>query len=198
MIKVGITGGIGSGKSTISKYLIKEGYRIIDADIVSREVLIKYPEILDEIRTAFGEEVFSGNNLNRVKLGDVVFRSEKKKQLLEAIIIPYIIKEIDERFQEYEKHGLNMVFLDAPTLIENNLHKAMDKNILIWVDRKTQENRVAARDNLVLGQVNDRINAQIPLDEKKKYVDYIVDNAGSLEYTYQQIDRLLINLKGEK
>ncbi|ADL52426.1 dephospho-CoA kinase [Clostridium cellulovorans] len=198
MIKVGITGGIGSGKSTISKYLIKEGYRIIDADIISREVLIKYPEILNNIRTTFGEEYFCGNSLNRAKLGEVVFKDQEKKQLLEDIIIPYIIKEIDGKFEKYQKHGLKIVFLDAPTLIENNLHKTMDKNILVWVDRETQENRVATRDKLSLDQVNDRIDAQLPLDEKKKYVDYIIDNTGSVEETYQQIDKLLKVLKGEK
>lgn len=195
MIKVGLTGGIGSGKSTVTKHLLEMGIKVIDADIISREVLNVYSSILDEIRTEFGEEVFNEDNaLNRKKLGSIVFSNEKKRKKLENIIIPYIKKEIFNKFHEFEEEGESICILDAPTLMENNLHLEMDYNILVWVDRETQIERVIKRDELKRSEVINRINAQMSLEDKKKDADFIIDNRGSTDETINQVEEILRKL----
>ncbi|MFL0247473.1 dephospho-CoA kinase [Candidatus Clostridium stratigraminis] len=192
MIKVGLTGGIGSGKSTVSNFLKEKGIPIIDADIISRDILILYPEVISNIRKEFGSEFFDAKGLlKRRELGNFVFNNPEGKLKLEALTIPYIIKEIYLKIEKYKIEGFKMCIVDAPTLIETGLYKAMDLNILVWVDVNTQIERTLKRDNLNLGDVKNRINAQIPLEDKKKYVNFIIDNRSSIEATKNQIDKVL-------
>lgn len=192
MIRVGLTGGIGSGKSTVTKYLLEKGLKVIDADIISREVLDIYNSILDEIREAFGGEVFNEDNtLNRKKLGNTVFSHKKKREKLESIMIPYIKKEIFNRIHKCEEEGESICLLDAPTLMENNLQHNMDYNVLVWVDRETQIKRVIKRDELQREEVINRINAQMSLEEKRKEADFVIDNRGSVEETINQVEEIL-------
>ncbi len=188
MLKIGLTGGIGSGKSTISKYIVQLGFPVIDADIISREVLELYPEILEKIRQQFGKEFFHENNeLHRRKFGNFLFQNQEKLELYEGIIMPYIKKEIFIRLNRLQEEGERVCFLDAATLIEKGIHKFMDKNILVWVNRDIQVERIKQRDKLHLEDVNNRINSQMSLEEKRKYVDFVVDNSGTIEETKQQI-----------
>ncbi|MFL0267775.1 dephospho-CoA kinase [Candidatus Clostridium radicumherbarum] len=192
MIKVGLTGGIGSGKSTVSNFLKEKGIPIIDADIISRDILILYPEVVGNIRKEFGSEFFDDKGLlKRRELGNFVFKNTEGKLKLEALTIPYIIKEIFLKIEKYKDEGFKMCIVDAPTLIETGLYKAMDFNILVWVDLNTQIERVVKRDNLNLDDVKNRINAQIPLEDKKKYVNFIIDNRSSIEATMKQVDKVL-------
>lgn len=197
MIKVGLTGGIGSGKSTVSNFLSEKGIPIVDADVISRDVLILYKELSEKIKENFGDEFFDKNGIiKRRQLGNFIFKNEKSRKKLEEIIIPYIKKEIFDKIKKYEAEGQWMCVVDAPTLIENNLHTQMDKNILIWVDKKTQIERVMMRDLLSKDKVMDRIASQMSLDEKKKYVDFIIDNRGNIEDTKKQIKDVLRKLGG--
>lgn len=194
MLKIGLTGGIGSGKSTISEYIRELGFKIVDADVVSRDVLELYPEILAAIRDQFGIEFFDDNNLSRKKLGTYLFQNKEKLKEYEEIIIPYIKKEIYKRIEEIEKAGEAVCFLDAPTLIENGIHKEMDKNILIWADRNIQIQRIIERDNMSLEDVDNRINAQMSLEDKKQFVDFVVNNSGEIEDTKKEIYKIIYNL----
>ena len=201
MLKVGLTGGIGSGKSTVSEYLKELGLKVIDADIVSREVLNIYPEVLQNIKKQFGEEYFDEQgNLERRKFGNYLFKNKNKLLQYEEIIIPLVEKEIFKRIEQLDASGETVCFIDAATLIEKRMHKKMDKNILVWVDRNTQIRRVSKRDNMNLENINERIKCQMNLDQKKKYVNYIVDNSNSLKDTKAQVDDILKHLgifKGE-
>ena len=196
MLKVGITGGIGSGKSTVTNMLSEKGYHIIDADIVSREVFIIYPEINSEIKEKFGYEFFDEyGDLNRKILGNYIFKSDKRRKKLESIIMPFIRREIISKIKTCEDKSLKLCFLDAPTLIENKLHTSMDVTILVWVDSDIQIQRVASRDGLKTDQIMDRIRAQMPMNEKKKYADYIIDNGGSIINTEMQLNLILTQLE---
>lgn len=195
MLKIGLTGGIGSGKSTVSKLISEKGIAVIDADAIAREILILYPEVLINIRTQFGDSFFDSNGLlKRKELGNFVFNSSKEKLKLESITLPFIIKEIFFRIEKYKKEGAKLCIVDAPTLIETDLYKVMDINILVWVDLNTQIKRVMKRDYLSLENVKIRINSQMPLNDKKIYVNFIIDNRGSLEYTKEQLETLLQKL----
>jgi len=193
MLKVGITGGIGSGKSTVTNMLRDKCYSIIDADIVAREVLKINPEVLITIKSEFGFEFFDEEGeLNRKEFGNYIFKSDTRRRKLESIIMPFVIREILHRIKIYEKNNCKLCFVDAPTLIENNLHTSMDVTILVWVNSDAQIQRTMLRDDLEIDEIMDRIRAQMPMDEKKKFADFIIDNEGSIENTRSQLD-LVIN-----
>jgi dephospho-CoA kinase len=168
---------------------------VVDADIVSREIFQIYPNINKEIRQEFGEEYFDEQgSLKRRQLGNLVFKNKESRLKLEGITLPYILREVFYRVDQYKKEGAKICVIDAPTLIEVQLHKAMDLNLLIWVDVETQIKRVASRDLLGYEDILNRIKAQMSLDEKKKYVDFVIDNRGSFEVTKEQFEVILAKI----
>lgn len=192
MLKIGLTGGIGSGKSTVSAMFKGAGFPIIDADVISRTVLDKYPEILQWIRKEFGDGFFDwqGNFLRR-QFGNYIFKYQKERIKYEEKIMPYIKQDIFNEIKKYNDANTALVIIDAPTLIENNIHDEMDYVILVWVDKSTQIQRVKNRDKLVHSEIMSRINSQISLEEKKLYADFIIDNSGNLESTRQQVNDIV-------
>lgn len=196
MIKIGLTGGIGSGKSTVSAMIKEAGFPIIDADIIAKSVLEKYPEILEKVKIDFGVGFFDWRGqFRRKEFGNHIFRFPKQRIKFEAIILPYIIREIEEELQALEKKGEKRVIVDAPTLIENDLHKEMDYVILVWVDSNTQLQRVRSRDALSREDAINRINAQMPLERKKDFANIIIENNDTLLKTKVQVESLVEFLK---
>ncbi|MGH4051049.1 MAG: dephospho-CoA kinase [Clostridium sp.] len=196
MLKVGITGGIGSGKSTITNMLKEKCFPIVDADIVAREVFEIYPEMVSAIKKEFGCEFFDkSGELNRKEFGNYIFKCEILRKKLENIMMPYIRREINHRMKICEDESLRLCFLDAPTLIENNFQTSMDITILVWASKEVQIKRVMDRDKLSLDETMDRIRAQMPMDEKKKFVDLIIDNDGSIQNTMSQLDSIITQLE---
>lgn len=196
MIKIGLTGGIGSGKSTISKMLVELGYPVIDADTISKEVLKKYPEILLKVKDQFGSGFFDWRGeFRRKEFGNHIFRFPKQRIKYEEIIMPYIKKDIYEAINEYKKKGEKLVILDAPTLIENDLHKEMDYVVLVWLDSNMQVQRVKVRDKLMREDAIARVNSQFSLDRKKEFAHIIIDNSGDIQKTKIQVDGLVKFLK---
>lgn len=196
MIKIGLTGGIGSGKSTVSFMLKEAGFEIIDADVISREVLVKYPEILERVKNEFGTGFFDWRGeFRRKEFGNHIFRFPKQRKKYEEIILPYIKSEINNSLNELEKSKTNIVILDAPTLIENDLHKDMDYVILVWVDNNTQIQRVKSRDSLMREDAINRINSQMSLDRKKDFANIVIENNDTLTKTKEQVDLLIQFIK---
>ncbi|MDY3358975.1 MAG: dephospho-CoA kinase [Clostridium celatum] len=196
MIKIGLTGGIGSGKSTVSFMLKEAGFNVIDADTIAKEVLVKYPEILEMVKINFGSGFFDWRGeFRRKEFGNHIFRFPKERKKYEGIILPYIKREIYEKIDYYEKKNADIIILDAPTLIENELHKDMDYVILVWVDSNTQIQRVRARDALARDEAINRINSQIPLERKRDFANIIIENNDTLPKTKAQVDLLIEFLK---
>ena len=168
------------------------GSKVLDADLVARNVLQVYPEIIQKIRIEFGDAFFDWRGeFRRKEFGNHIFRFPQERIKYEEIIIPYIKKEIYEALKRYEENGEKIIVLDAPTLIENGLHKDMDYVILVYADTNTQIQRVKARDRLSNGDVNTRINSQMQLEEKKKFANIIIDNNGDLVSTQKQVEGII-------
>lgn len=196
MIKIGLTGGIGTGKSTVSAILKNEGFKVIDADTVSKNVLEEKPEILEKVRIQFGEGFFDWRGeFRRREFGNHIFRFPKQRIKYEQIIMPYIKAEIENEIKAYEKNGEKIVVIDAPTLIENNLHEEMDYVILVCTDNSTQIQRVKNRDKLTQSEVVSRINAQMSIEEKKEFANIIIDNNNDLVETQKQVYDLIDFMK---
>lgn len=182
IIKVGLTGGIGSGKSTIAEIFYQNGIDIIDADKISHEIIDIYPEIKEKIKISFKQNFFDNDdNFLRRKLGNFIFKDKAQREKLENIVVPYIKDEIFKRIDDLRKNGKDMCLIDAPTLIESGFYKYMDYNILVWTDEKTQIERVKKRDNMTGEDVINRIKSQMPFHDKKRYADYIIDNSGGID-----------------
>ena len=196
VIKVGLTGGIGSGKSTVSAILKNNKFKIIDADNSAKEVLEKNPQILDTVRVEFGAGFFDWRGeFRRKEFGNHIFRFPKQRVKYEQIIMPYIKKYIEEELEDYRKKKEKIVILDAPTLIENKMHEEMDYVILVCADNSVQIRRVMERDKLSKVEAVSRINSQMSMEEKKEYANILIDNNGDLENTKKQVDDLMKFLK---
>ncbi|GKX66828.1 dephospho-CoA kinase [Inconstantimicrobium mannanitabidum] len=192
MIKIGLTGGIGTGKSTVSMMLKDANFKIIDADTIAKDVLKKYPQILNEVRVKFGTGFFDWRGeFRRREFGNHIFRFPKERIKYEELVMPYILKEINSEFDKYNKSGEKLVILDAPTLIENNFHENMDFIVLVWVDINTQIGRVKERDKLPNNDIINRINAQMSLEQKKDFADFLINNSGSLVDTKIEVEKLI-------
>src|SRR5471030_2016441 len=196
MIKIGLTGGIGTGKSTVSNILKSEKFKIIDADIIAREVLERDPQILEIVRTQFGSGFFDWRGeFRRKEFGNHIFRFPKQRIKYESIIMPHIKQRIEEDIKEYEKKGEKIIIIDAPTLIENNLHVEMDYVILVYVDNSVQIQRVMSRDKLTKVEAASRINSQMSMEEKKEFANIIIDNNTDIINTQKQIYDLIDFIK---
>lgn len=189
MMRIGLTGGIGTGKSTISLMLKEAGFKIIDADIIARDVLVKYPEILERVRIEFGEGFFDWRGeFRRKEFGNHIFRFPKQRIKYENIILPFIKDEINNQMKTFKNNGEKLVIIDAPTLIETKLHEEMDFVILVYADSSTQIQRLKNRDKLTNNDALNRINAQMSVERKKEFANVIIDNSKDLIYTKEQVD----------
>lgn len=199
MIVIGLTGGIGTGKSTVSDYLRKKGCIILDADDISRKMTEAGMPALSIIKNVFGDEVInSDGSLNRHKLGDIVFNNRDKLQKLQQIITTEVVDNINRNLSQLQsEHCDNIVVIDAPLLFECGMENIADENWLVISEMSVRIKRVKERDNLSEEQIIARINNQMSQEDKEKLSDYVLDNSGSLQQLYEQIDDNLERLKDE-
>ena len=182
---VGITGGIGSGKSTVSRILRDKGFYFVDLDMISHEV-IQDPGIKTEIFKNFGSEIFDKEEISRKKLGKIVFENKKKLKKLNSIMHPEILKRMQKKINESKK---NLVFVEIQLLFEVGWENEFDLILLVWADKNTQIKRVLARDKRSENETENIINSQISLDEKIKKSDYVIENNNdNLEDLKNKID----------
>lgn len=195
MIKVGLTGGIATGKSTVAGYLRKQGIPIIDADVIAREVVVVGKPALDEIRTAFGDTVINeAGELDRKALGKLVFGNRALLKKLNAITHPYVYAEMEAQAEHYRIAGEQLVILDLPLLYETNNHAGAQKVIVAVVTEEKQLERLMKRNDLSLAEAKQRVAAQMPLAQKQLLADFVVDNNGTIQSTYEQVDQILKKL----
>lgn len=194
---IGITGSIGTGKSTVSNYLISKGYSVVDADKISKGAYNIGSNGYKAILEVFGEEILNSNGeVDRKKIKKIVFDNSNMLQRLNMAIHPIIINEIEKEI-EILLESQNVVFLDAPLLIETELHKKVDKIIVVVCDKNEQINRIIKRDKITADMAISIINSQMSIDEKLKFADYIVYNNSTIENLYSQVDEIILEIKKE-
>ncbi|TZE82333.1 dephospho-CoA kinase [Calorimonas adulescens] len=189
---IGLTGGIASGKSTVSNILREMGAYVIDADEISREIIKKGSEAWKEIIDYYGNDILlPDGEIDRKKLGNIVFADKEKLDKLNAITHPRIIQRIKEIIDaEKEKGKERAVILDAAILIEMGLQNMVDEVWVVSIDKDKQIKRLIERDKLSYEDAMNRIRMQMPLSEKVKYADYVIDNSKDIGYIRKQISKL--------
>lgn len=199
MMVIGLTGGIGTGKSTAAAYLAGKGFAHIDADQIGRDLTADGQPVLETIRDMFGcVSAGTGNGLvlDRKALADVVFGDSEKRRAFDAVIHREIIAEIDRLIAEYGKMSeYRAVLLDAPLLFEAGINDRCDVVILITADMDIRISRVVSRDGITPDAVRARIANQMSDEEKIKQSDVIVDNSGVPEQMYRQLDEIIKHLE---
>lgn len=189
---IGLTGGIATGKSTVSNMLRDLGIPIIDADLIAREVVEPGEKAYGEIVEQFGEDILTKEGeIDRKKLGTIVFRDEEKRMLLNKIVHPAVRSEMRRRAEEYLNNGHPTVVMDIPLLFESKLQQMVEKTIVVYTTKETQLQRLMQRDQLTEEEALQRIHAQLPVEEKKSLADAVIHNEGSLSETKEQLLQLL-------
>lgn len=189
---IGLTGGIASGKSTISKMVIEMGIPVIDGDKISREIVVKNSIVLKKIVKEFGEDVLNKDGtLNRKELSNIVFRDSALLKKLNLITHPAIKSIIKEKIEEYKKLEAKYCIIDAALLIESGFVDITNFIMLVYIDRSTQIKRLMDRDNISYEAAVRVIESQMNFNEKKKYADYIIDNNKDIEYTRLQLSNII-------
>lgn len=192
MIKIGITGGIATGKSTVSAYLRSKNYCVIDADIGAREVVKKGTVGLQKLVEMFGETILlPSKELNRPALATLIFNDEMKRQQVDRLLHPLILVWMYAQVPLNEK----IVFFDVPLLFEVKWHQKMDSVWVVSTTDSLQLERLMARNQLTEQMALQRIQSQMPLQAKEKLANVIIYNNESLTQLYQQVDEQLLKLK---
>jgi dephospho-CoA kinase len=191
---LGLTGGIGSGKSTVAKLIADLGIPVLDADLLAREVVEPGQPALAEVAAAWPEAIGPDGKVARKKLADIVFADPAQRLRLEAIMHPRIQALADERLDELAKKGHALAIYEASLLVESGRYKDFDGLVVVTASPETQLERILARGGLAEGEAQARIDAQLPLLAKVRVATHLVDNDGDLEATKTQVERLVAGL----
>ncbi|NLT96442.1 MAG: dephospho-CoA kinase [Clostridia bacterium] len=189
MLVIGLTGGIASGKSTVSKYLKSLGAAIIDADLLARQAVEPGEKGWQKIKEYFGEGVFlPQGHLDRRKLAEIIFNDEEKRKVLNSIIHPEVVQKTKELIERYKREGqVPLIVVDAPLLIEAGMHNLVDEVWVLNVKPEVQVQRVMERDNISRDSAVRRLKSQLSTEEKLKYAHRVIDNNETVDKTIRQV-----------
>lgn len=192
---IGLTGGIATGKSTVSRMFRELGADVIDADQIAREVVAPGSPALIEIQRRFPTVIAADGQLERAKLGTIIFADPKQRGALNAILHPRIHHAFLAKKSELAGRGVAVALYDAALLIENELHHDMDGVILVTAPRELQIARLAQRNGLTRQEAEARLSAQMPLEDKTRFARWIIDNSGDLASTRAQVEKLWASIQ---
>ncbi|MGV0346758.1 dephospho-CoA kinase [uncultured Corynebacterium sp.] len=192
MKKVGLTGGIGSGKSTVARMLADEGFPVVDADQIAREIMEPGSPVLAQVAEFFGEDLIDDTGaLNRAELAKRAFSSTEQTEKLNALTHPAIRAESNRRFDEAEKAGARAVIYDMPLLVDLGLHHDMDMTVVVDVDVDERVRRLVDKRGLTEADARARIAQQVDDDTRRAAADIVVDNNGPLEALAAQVEKVV-------
>ena len=188
-LRVGLTGGIASGKSTVAEMLRQLGAVVIDTDQIAREVVQPGSPALQSLRERYGESILDDDgSLRREQLGEIVFASPAEKEWLEQLLHPLIKARADELAQQASEQGAAVVVFDVPLLLESGWDKNVDQVWVVYVPPVVQRQRLALRDGFSESAVSARLAAQWPSGKKAQRAELVIDNAGTLDQTRRQVE----------
>lgn len=192
MKKVGLTGGIGSGKSTVARMLADEGFPVVDADQIAREIMEPGSPVLAQVAEVFGEDLIDDTGaLNRAELAKRAFSSTEQTEKLNVLTHPAIRAESNRRFDEAEKAGARAVIYDMPLLVDLGLHHDMDMTVVVDVDVDERVRRLVDKRGLTEADARARIAQQVDDDTRRAAADIVVDNNGPLEALAAQVEKVV-------
>lgn len=193
---IGLTGGIATGKSTVSNIIKSQGIPVVDADIISREVVMPDKDAYVKIVASFGEQILNDDKtINRAGLGEIIFNDSEKRTILNEIVHPAVRKEMGRQADDFQRSGESLVVMDIPLLFESNLTHMVDRTWLVYAAPELQLQRLIKRDHFSEKQALSRIHSQMPITEKKELADVVIMNNGSLEELENDVLLLLKQTK---
>lgn len=188
---IGLTGGIASGKSTVSIMFKEMNIPVVDADVEARLAVMKGEAAYFQIIDTFGKDILLDGEIDRQELGSIIFHQEEKRKLLNEIVHPEVRKRMMEQVEKAQQTGEEVIVLDIPLLFESKLTYMVEKTILVYVDYDIQLERLMKRNSLSIDDAKARIQSQMPLNEKIKLADAVINNNGSIEETKKQLINVL-------
>lgn len=191
---IGLTGGIATGKSTVSELLRHRGQVVADADAYAKDALRLGTDEFQKTIQAFGPGIVKDGEIDRQKLAQLVFQDETKKNALEKIIHPFVQKKVSELRNKWENEGRRFAFYDVPLLFEKNLVPQFDAIVMVTAREQLQTSRMKLRNKWSDSEIEARLQNQLPLSHKVKNSHHVIDNSGSLEELETKVDQLLIKL----
>jgi dephospho-CoA kinase len=192
---VGLTGGIASGKSMVARMFVELGARLVDADLLARQVVEPGKPAWGAIADHFGEGVLNPDRtLNREKLGEIIFRDPDERQVLNAITHPRIGAEMLDLIQRFQREGAAVVLIDAALLLESPATNWIRPVVVVTAEEEVRAERIMERDGLSREQALARIRSQMREDERKTRADYVIDNSGALEELKRRVEEVWIEL----
>ena len=197
---IGLTGSIGCGKSTVSNMFVALGAKLVDADLIAREVVEPGSAVLSQIAKQFGPTVIHPDGtLNRSALGEIIFNDAAQKDILNQIIHPRIREIMKARMQQLDRLNPNgLVIVDVPLLFESHLEDLFEQILVVYVPEAVQLQRLMAREGLTEVEAKRRISSQLSIEEKRNRTNLIVDNSGTMEQTNAQVALIMRNLGVEQ
>ncbi len=194
----GLTGGIGSGKSTVARLISEEGVPVVDADQLARQVVAPQGPALSQLQRQFGSEILtSEGNLDRGALASIVFSDPGARARLESIVHPLVGQAAEAEFQRLAKEGHELVCYEIPLLFETEQAHRYRPVVVVHVPFEAQIVRTVARDGMSEEEARSRIEAQLDLGDKAQRADYVIDNTGTLEETKKQALNVLSKIRKE-
>ncbi|MDG0874655.1 dephospho-CoA kinase [Paenibacillus thiaminolyticus] len=190
-MNIGLTGGIASGKSTVSRLLVERGALLVDADRIAREIVLPGSPALDQIADRFGADMLlPDGSLDRKRLGNVVFSDAAKRKALEEITHPAIRQEMMMQMRRLEEeHPQSLVVVDVPLLYESGLTDRFEEIVVVYVPQAIQLERLMRRDGLTEAEASERLLSQWDIEKKRERADYVIDNSKGMEETRQQVEQ---------
>lgn len=193
MVTVGITGGLGAGKSTASKFLEEKGAYVFNADVVAKELLKSDPDIKKQLIDAFGMEIIKDGEIDSERLAKISFASEENQNIINNIVHPCVIEEFSKKLEELNNR-YDLVIVDAPLIFESGFDSHLDYTVLIYSTYKTRLERALRRGNLSREDILRRMELQMPEEEKRELASFIIENNGTIEQLKAAIDEFYQNL----